>query len=183
MRRDKDDPGCVSCLPRVEYLQLLGGGMPITDEEYRRNARKLSECKGEVMAEIKCTTCLKVKPASEFYRDYKKKDGYTAECKVCHDERSRRNKARRKAMMKQETGGNGADMEKGFPHLEMKPVAVTKMAEPVETNEGVFIVVDFSKYPDMFGALAELAKEQFRTVDGQVLACVHQALSKGADHK
>jgi len=108
--------------------------------------------KTETLASKVCSHCKEGKPIEEFHINRASKTGYDYFCKACKKIRDKERRARKDAP--QETK------------------AVPAVAPPENT-----IKIDLQEYPAIFDSLKREAKDEFRTIDQQVLYILNRRFS------
>lgn len=138
-----NEPACQNCIKKEEHM--IKTGMMKKIESSSDNAEKRKICKSP-----DCKFGGVAQPFSNFHIDNSTKDGRNRFCKVC---RNQYKDAMRTSYKEKNTGIK----------------AVKKKEQP----KGYSLYIDFTDNPNIYEALVKESKQQFRTLDLQVLSILN----------
>lgn len=157
-----DEKVCPKCDDRVEYVKSIGPmvhSMPLIPMT-APTSKKILKVKESVMDEIeyrKCNECNKPLPATaeHFNRHAFAKDGLMGICKKCFAQRISK-------------GHKNKTQRTSSPEITAPPHK-TNITQKKESKNSYKIILDFSKHPQHFKKLCEIADDQLRSVENQAL--------------
>jgi hypothetical protein len=155
VRADKNNPECRECDARVAYVYSIGDmthSMPmptLTKEKKPMETQPVMEEAAEPAK--KCNFCGETKPLDGFAKNQTCRDGHEGQCKTCKKERTKL-KDKAKAQNK-----------------DQRPLPADAPKPPAGRDEKRFIVVDFSSHPDLYEKIKQMAQQEFRNPEQQVL--------------
>ncbi len=154
---DKNRKTCTDCSKRLQYIAKIENNPEafFRQKPLAHNVQKQKENK--IMTEEKtriCCRCKEEKPLTSefFHKKLKDKEGFNTICSSCRSIYRKEHEASKKNNLKIIDNINPA------------------------TNERNILNLDFSEHPELFNKIREIAKEEFRPMENQVLYWINKNL-------
>jgi hypothetical protein len=131
----------------------------------------------EAESNKQCTNCRQWKPIVDFFKDGHTKTGFKSQCKACElaSRAKRRKNESTRASQKKESSMKQPELllSREERHELMRPVRAesTESAESDQKYEAMpdkTLLVDLSKYPQIYESLVSIAEEEDRTPEAHV---------------